>query len=336
MVSANPDFDDIVTSTLRHRSGKLSDNATRTTAGLDRARRKGKVMSAPGGRSIVQELEAALNPNGGWFAGFDTLNVQPFQPFTAAEFDWKQAYEPCIWSGREKRMNMGRDASIQLITSRLKNSEKSLYDLVAQGFYSDGTGSGGKQLGGLNHLVVADPTSGTVGGINRATSANSFWRNKIGTVNFTTAINMAGSSGTMPTPFLVAMNALAIAATRGTDRPDLWLYDAVGYARFLESLQPLQRLSNPDVAKAGFTNLRYTAVGGDSDVVLDNGYCPAETGFALNTDYIYLRPHTEMDFEPMGGERIPVTQDATVRFFGFMGNMCLANAFLQGRLDDSD
>ena len=333
MASANPDFDDIVTTTMRHRSGKLSDNATRTTAGLDRARRKGKVMSAPGGRSIVQELEAALNPNGGWFAGYDILNAVPFQPFTAAEFDWKQAYEPCMWSGREKRMNMGRDQSIALITSRLKNSEKSLYDLVAQGFYSDGTGSGGKQLGGLNHLVVTDPTSGTVGNINRATSANSFWRNKTGTVNFTTAINLTSAA---PSAFIAAMNALAIATTRGADRPDLWLYDAVGYARFLESLQPLQRINNPEVAKAGFTNLQYVGVGMNSDVVLDNGYCPTETGFALNTDYIYLRPHTEMDFEPMGGERLPVAQDATVRYFGFMGNMCGSNMFLQGRLDDSD
>jgi hypothetical protein len=82
---ANPSFDDIVTTTLRNRSGKLADNATRTTALLDRMRRKGKVKPAAGGRTIVQELETALNTNGGWYSGFDQLNTNSFEPFSAAE-----------------------------------------------------------------------------------------------------------------------------------------------------------------------------------------------------------------------------------------------------------
>jgi hypothetical protein len=42
--------------------------------------------------------------------------------------------------------------------------------------YSDGTGSGSKEIGGLRHLVATDPTTGTVGGINRANFT--FWRNQ--------------------------------------------------------------------------------------------------------------------------------------------------------------
>ena len=53
---ANPNFDDIVTTTLRNRSGKLADNATETTVLLDRLRRKGKVsrlaVVAPSFRSL--------------------------------------------------------------------------------------------------------------------------------------------------------------------------------------------------------------------------------------------------------------------------------------------
>ena len=327
---ANPDFDDIVTTSLRNRTGKLSDNATATTAGLDRARRKGKVMKLDGGRTIVKELEVALNPNGGWFAGYDLLTVTPFQPFSAAEYDWKQAYEPCVWSGREKRMNMGREQSIRLVAGRIKNSEKSLYDLVAQAYYSDGTGFSGKQLHGLNLLVAVDPTAGTVGGIPQAT--NTFWQSKVGSVDFDAAINIAATN---PSDFLSAMNTLAIASTRGTDRPDLWLFDAIGYTRYLESLQPMQQIRNVELAGQGFTNLKYYGVGQDSDVVLDNGYCPSKTGFALNTEYIYLDMHSDLDFEPMGGERMPVNQDATVRFFGMMGNLCASNLFLQGRLKDA-
>lgn len=324
---ANPNFDDIVTTTLRNRSGKLADNATRTMALLDRLRRKGKVQPAEGGRTIVQELEVALNPNGGWYAGLDILNANMHEPFSAAEYDWKQAYVPAVWSGLDKLKNQGEYATINLISSRVKNSEKSLTDLVAQAVYSDGTGFGGKQLHGTQLFIVASPTTGTVGGIDRA--ANTFWRN----VTTSASMSVTGQVNlqtTNPSDFLRALNLLAINATRGTDHPDLYVADAIGYNMYLTSLQPIQRIMNTDMAGYGFTALKYFGVGGNADFVLDNGYCPTKTVYALNTDYIYLRPHPDRDFVPFGGDRIPVQQDATVRFVGFTGNMTASNLALQG------
>lgn len=324
---ANPDFDDIVTTTLRNRSGKLADNATVTTAFLDRLRRKGKVMPADGGRSIVQELEAALNPNGSWYAGYDPLNVNSFEPFSAAEFDWKQAAVPITWSGAEKLKNQGELATINLITSRVKNGEKSLVDLVAQAAYSDGTSFGGKQLQGLGLYVVTSPATGTVGGIDRA--GNTFWRNQTATCTIGASINIATTN---PSSYMTALNSLSINCTRGADKPDLYVADGLHYNAFLSSMMGLQRITDPDMAAAGFTSLKYFGVGGNADFVLDNGYCPASTTFAINTDFIYLRPHPDRDFVPFGGDRVPVNQDATVRFVGFMGNLTIANMARQGRL----
>ena len=330
-MGANPNFDDIVTTTLRNRSGKLADNATRTTALLDRMRRRGKVKPAGGGRTIVQELEAALNTNGGWYAGYDPLSTAPFEPFTAAEYDWKQAYVPVVWSGLEKLKNMGEWEVIDLVMSRVRNGEKSLYDLVAQASYSDGTGSGGKQLHGLALFVVTAPTSGTVGGIDRGT--NTFWRNQTASVAMSTPINVILTN---PPDFIKAVNSLAIACTRGTDRPDLWIADDDGYKRYLECLQPIQRISDPELGGAGYTSLKYYGVGGNADFVLDNGYCTNKTVYALNTDYIYLRPHPDRNFTSFGGDRVPVNQDATVRMLGFVGNMCCSNLSLQGNLHSSN
>ncbi len=324
---ANPDFDDLVTTTLRSRSGKLADNATSTTAFLDRLRRKGKVRPGTPGRTIVQELEVALNPNGGWYAGLDTLNTNAHEPFSAAEYDWKQAYVPAVWSGADKLKNMGEAATIDLISSRIKNAEKSLVDLVAQAAYSDGTGFGGKQMHGLGLFVVTSPATGTVGGIDRA--ANTFWRNQVATCTIGASINIATTN---PSSYITALNSLSILCTRGTDRPDLYVADGLHYNAYLSSLQGLQRIVNTDMAAAGFTALKYMGVGGNADFVLDNGYCPASTTFALNTDYIYLRPHPERDFVPFGGDRVPTNQDGTVRFVGFFGNLCMSNAARQGRL----
>jgi len=326
-MAGNPDFDDIVTTTLRNRSGKVADNATVTTAFLDRMRRKGKVKPADSGRSIVQELEIGLNPNGGWYAGLDTLNTNLFEPLSAAEYDWKQAYVPAVWSGLDKLRNQGEMATVNLVMARVKNAEKSLVDLVAQAAYSDGTSFGGKQMHGLGLFVVTNPATGSVGGIDRA--SNTFWRNQTATVTLTTGINIAATN---PSNYMAALNSLSIACTRGADRPDLYVADALHYNAYLSSLQGIQRISNNEMAAAGFTNLKYFGVGGDADFVLDNGYCPTSTTFALNTDYLYLRPHPDRDFVPFGGDRIPDNQDGTVRFIGFTGNLCMSNAARQGRL----
>jgi hypothetical protein len=327
---ANPDFDDIVSATMKNRARKAIDNATSTTAGLDRARRKGKVKTLGGGSTIVRPLEVALNPHGGWYDGGDPLDVSAFEPFSAAEYAWKNAYVSCTWFGPEKRKNSGKEQMFNLILGRIKNSERSLYELVAQAFYSDGTGDGGKQMAGTNLLVAVDPTQGSVGGIPRAD--NVWWQNQIEAVDFDAAVNYLTAN---PSPFVSAMNKLAIECVRGTDRPDLWLFDAIGYGNYLSSLQPMQQVSNTEVAGHGFTNLKYFGAGQSSDVVLDNGFCPTKTGFALNTDYLYLEVHEDMDFAPIGGERMPINQDATVRLYGFMGNLTLSNAARQGRLNDN-
>lgn len=328
---ANPSFDDVVTTTLRNRSGKLADNASRSTVLLNRLRAKGKVKPADGGRTIVQELEVSLNPNGSWYAGMDPLNTNMHEPFSAAEYDWKQAAVPVVWSGADRMKNTGDYATINLIQSRIKNSEKSLADMVAQAIYSDGTGFGGKQLHGLGLFVVASPTTGVVGGIDRA--GNAFWQNQIETVAMSAAVNIAATS---PSTFVAALNSLALKCCRGTDHPDLFIADMIAYNAYLSSLQGIQRVTDEKKTGAGFVSLKYYGHGGAADFVMDNGYCPTKTVFAINSDYLYLRPHPDRDFKPLGGDRVPVNQDGTVRFVGFAGNLCASNLFLQGVLTSTN
>jgi hypothetical protein len=52
----------------------------------------------------------------------------------------------------------------------------------------------------------------------------------------------------------------------------------------------------------------------------------------LNTNYIFLRPHKERNFVPIGGERQSINQDAIVKLYGWAGNLKTSNSFLQGLL----
>ena len=80
--------------------------------------------------------------------------------------------------GKELAMNRGKAAVIDLLEARIKHLKANLRNTAAASLYSDGTGSGGKEFGGLKLLIADAPSgAGVVGGIDQA--ANAFWRNKV-------------------------------------------------------------------------------------------------------------------------------------------------------------
>ena len=172
---ASPNLSEIVTTTLRNRSGKLADNVTNNNALLNRLNKKGNVKPVDGGRTIVQELDYQENGTFKRYSGYETLDISPSEVFSAAEFDWKQGAVSVSISGLEELQNSGSERVIDLLESRIKNAERTMANNVSNDLYSDGTASGGKQIGGLQHIIADAPSTGTVGGINRATY--SFWRN---------------------------------------------------------------------------------------------------------------------------------------------------------------
>lgn len=322
----SPNLSEIVTTTLRNRSGEFADNMLDNNALLNRLKKRGKVRTLSGGRTIVQELEYADNQTVKNYSGYETLNISPSDVFTAAEFDWKQKAVAVTISGLEQLQNSGPEAIIPLLASRIENAVKSMKNSLAADVYSNGTADGGKQIGGLQLLVSKTPTSGTVGGIDRATWT--FWQNKA-TVSGTAA---------SATNIQERMNAMALSLVRGTDKPDLIVADGNYYNHYLSSLQAIQRVTSEDMAGSGFVSLKYFGHGGSADVVLDGGQggnCPANTMYFLNTDYIHLCVHKDRNMVPIGDDRFAVNQDAMVKLIGFAGNMTLSNGSLQGVLSQS-
>lgn len=324
---ANPSatMTEIVTTTLRNRTGKLQDNVSKNNALLNRLKKKGKVKTVAGGRTIVQELEYAENSTFKRYSGYEVLNISPSDVFTAAEFNYAQAAVAVSISGLEMLQNSGDAAIIDLLESRIANAERTITNNIAVDCYSDGTADGGRQIGGLALLVSSTPTTGTVGGIDRSTTIGSFWRNKkFGAVADGGAVATAANIQSY-------MNRLWVQLVRGADAPDLIVADNNYWRLYLESLQSIQRIASEEMASAGFSSLKYM----NADVVLDGGFggaAPTNTMYMLNTDYLYFRPHGDRFFAPLGDERFAVNQDAMVKLVGFAGNLTLSNGFLQGAL----
>jgi hypothetical protein len=321
---ASPNLSELITTTLRNRSGKLADSVTENNAILSRLSEKGKIKTVSGGRTIVQELEYAENSTFKWYTGYEVLDITPQDVITAAEFDWKQAAAAVTINGLEQMQNTGKEQLIDLLEARIGNAERTMKNSIAAGMWADGTGNSGKEIGGLQLLIADTPTSGTVGGIDRA--SYTFWQNQ--TYDASTDGGTAATSSNIQ----AYMNRLWVKCVRGNDAPDLILADNNYYLLYLGSLQTIQRVTSDKMASAGFTSLKYM----NADVVLDGGQggnCPTNHMYFLNTEYIHFRPHKQRQFVPLDPEtRASVNQDAIVKHIAWMGNMTLSNAKLQGVL----
>jgi hypothetical protein len=326
-----PNVSDIIATTIESRSKQNADNLTKNSALLYHLNKRGNVKTFDGGRIIYQELmyNDANTQNAGWFSGYDELDITPNSPITAAQFDIKQASAAVTINGLEEAQNSGTEAMIDLLESRVAVAEGQLQNLVAAGVYADGTGNGGKEVVGLAAAVSTTPTSGTYGGINRATW--SFWRNVA--FDATTDGGAAATSANIQS----YMNRVAVQLVRNSDRPDFIVADNNYYRLFLESLQAIQRITSDGDAAAGFTGIAYNGAGINSTVYLDGGIggsSPSNRMYFLNTKYLFLRPHARYNFTTRGGDRMSVNQDAKTRLMFWYGNMTCSGAQFQGVLAD--
>ena len=322
MAFANSAITDIIATTIQSRSGELADNLTQNNAILQRLQQKGNVRPFSGGNVILEEImyDDSTTNNANSYSGYEVLNIAPDSPISAAQFKIAQYADAVTMSGLEMLQNSSKEAIIDLLDGRMQVSEARLLNRISSDLYGNGTGNGGKNLDGLGAAVAVSPTSGTYGGINRATWT--FWRNQI-------------TTGATSSTILAKMTEAAIKQIRGTDKADLIVAGNTMYQYYVGALQSIQRIAAEESGAAGFASLKFYGGGTSADVVLGGGYGSQETDtymYMLNTNYIFLRPHKERNFVPIGGERQSINQDAIVKLYGWAGNLTASNSFLQGLL----
>lgn len=318
MAFANSTVSDIIATTIQSRSGKLADNVTLNNAVLDRLRKRGNVRPFSGGNVILEEVmyNDSNTNNTNSYSGYETLNISPNSPISAAQFSIAQYASAVTISGLEMLQNSSKEAIIDLLEGRVQVAEGQLLNRIQTDIYGNGTGNGGKNLTGLAAAVADSPATGVYGGINRATW--NFWRNQSfsGVTDGGAAVSAANIQS--------YMTQLAIKLVRGNDKADLIVADNNYYSLYVNSLQAIQRVTSAEEGAAGFASLKFYGGGTSADVVLGGGIGNQATAnhmWFLNTNYIYFRPHADRNFTPIGGERQSVNQDAVVKLIGWAGNM---------------
>jgi hypothetical protein len=311
----------LYSTTRANRDRPMADNVTNHNAFLKTLDDKGMVQNADGGRELFEPLlyNEYDSETAKWYNGYETFSVNTTtEVVTGATYQARQLGGFSFISGREEHENRGKHAAVKLITAKDKALIATLKNMAAISLYSDGTGTGGLEWGGLQLLVADDPSAvGTVGGIDQV--ANTWWRNQTSvTAEAITAANIQSK-----------MNSMYLACIRGTDSTDLILADLVTFQAYWESLQDIQRITDPKMGEAGFHTLKFMK----APVVYDTA-CPASRMYFLNSDFLIMRKYPGRYFTDEAPQPIQ-SADYTLFPNWTMSQLTCNNRSLQGVIGDS-
>ena len=306
---SNPNFDALLSTTLANYRDQLTDNVFTARPLTFFLQDKGRIRMLNGGTKIVEPLIYGTNSTVASYGGYDSLSLSPQSGITAAEYDWKQYAASISISGIEEAKNNGEQEIINLLEAKIMQAEESIREGFNQMFFADGTGNSGKDWNGLGNLVEA---SGTVGGINRGTAGNEYWRSYED--NSAGALTLAQMS--------TAYNTVSV----GNDHPDMILTTQTLFEKYEALLVPQLRYTDTKTADAGFQNLLYKAAPMAYDV-----HCPTGTMFVLNSKYLTLVGHSGKWFAQTSFVS-PEDVDARYALILCYGNLTCRNAKKQGKL----
>ena len=316
MTNPNSTTGQLLTTTLNNYKPQITDNVLNNHPLLIKLKEKGNIIKVSGGASFQEKLSYASNGTVQFQGEYDTYDTTPADVLTTAEFAQKILTGTATMSDLEMAQNSGKERIVPLLASKMKVLESSLKNQLGTSIYADGTGTGGKDIGGLQLLLADAPTTGTVGGIDRATYT--FWRNQLYDFSVesvtASATTIQGAMNTMYSRCQVQQGEL----------PDLIASDDVYFAYYESSLQTIQRLTDSSKGKLGFNMLAYK----NAEVFYDPE-CPASHMYFINSDHVFLK-HLGKDLFNVGEAKTPVNQGVYVTPMTAMLNMTIDNARVHG------
>jgi len=272
-----------------------------------------------------------------WAGGFDFLNNAPIELFNDAWFTPKMAFVPISLSMEEIWNNRGENQIKPVLRSYLEAAERALRDGMDEAAYSDGTGFGGKEIGGLDLAIPLVDDQGTYGGISRLD--NAIWRTT--TYDADTDFTDIGTQVNSTTIRRYYMRIMS-QHTRGTRAPDLGLLSQQHYEAYDAATVAIQRIQRSGgLGELGFSTLEYIGANRRMELVLAGGLgtpMPANTTFFLETDSFRVRVNPANNFDKLfdGDGQMPINQAAIAQFIGWMGEVTQVNPRFHARFYDSD
>jgi len=254
----------------------LFDNVSSRTALLYRLKDMGAIIKT-GGKphlrfNILKELPTTVG-----YSDLDTLTPVRGDPWTSAIYAWKQLATPVQVSGLDM-IKTPDGNEIDLVEGFLQTAEISMRDAIGGstvGIFSSAAEDDVRKITGLQNMLTNSTTTGTVGGLSRATLTT--WRHQVQNVSSDFSANG-----------LSKMRTLFRQCSRFDEVPDTVVLTGSAMDNFEANLTNSFSVNLPlagdqGMIDAGFPNFRYKG----ALVFADDG-CPANYGYFLNVSK-YLR-----------------------------------------------
>lgn len=351
-------LDSVFSLSLANYRKTLTDNIGSTNAILYDIMKSDAYESADGGGTYFgEDLMYGLAPADA-YSGYDTLSTATTDGITQAQFEWRQMASPVSYNMKEVIQNEKK--IIDLVKSRIKQSEMGIQEVWAQAFLWGNFQNGGAittpKISSVTNAAYIEPlaklisynTSGssgtalTIGGLSEFT--NTWWRNKYAT-----------SAASTYTSFLYELENMYNLTALGTGGPPThMLMDQGTYQLFIHAYFSIFKASPdaldnayPFVGKK-FLNAKvimddklpdfYTgAPGSEIGGVVDPSTLTYGTCVFVNTKFFKIRYHPDRNWSELRDENgkwfvKPINGDYRIGHLAWMGQVTINNRRKQGVL----
>lgn len=256
-------------------------------------------LGRSGGDFVASPLEYSLNTTVASYSDTDPISTTRIDVFDRAEYQWKEIAGTAVLSDIEADRNKGEGQVFALLPAKLESLRNSMKGEINRQMFSDGSGNGGKDIGGLQYLISSTPTTGIVGAINRANF--SFWRNQqaAGTLTTTAYDNLRA---VMRSIYNLCSNGM------GDAHPTAIVTTRTVFEGFEGLLLANERFTSKSEADGGFKNEVLKFKG--AKISYDND-CPSGTMYMFNPRFLKLAYITGSWMKMLESAR-PVNQTLTV------------------------
>jgi hypothetical protein len=271
---------------------------------------------ADGGSQLEMSLEYATNTTFKSYGELEELDTTRIDVFDAARYQWKISAGTVVWSDLERLRAQVSNRKFDVIAEKLENGKDSLINALNSQMWSNGTGNSSKDIGGLQLLIATDPTTGTVGGINRANF--SFWRNiqASGTQSSSSFDNLRSS-----------MRSVYAQCSRGgsNEAPTAAITDRTVFLGYQSLLQANERFAKAERPRGGDLGWKQDAIQfNGADVFYDEDAASGNLYF-LNPKFLKL-VYIKGAWMKMKDTIEPYNQLAAVQRVFTIANMATNNA----------
>ena len=233
-----------------------------------------RVEYEDGGYNISNPLVVGRNPNVASYEYYDQLPVAQTNEFTTLNYGWSRIAGTVIIPDQVEDENKGDSMIFKLLKAKLDVLEESIKEKFSEYLYAAG---GGTDPLGLASLIPDDPTTGTLGGINRASETQ--WR--------TSAYDF--DSGLDATNIEEAFDDVLMDLTLKGDKPDLILAGRNIIRLYRAAVRDKVVINIGETANGKrMMDLGFGGIQHQNIPILYDEDCPVNKAYFINSKYLRL------------------------------------------------